>query len=158
MHVCQGVLTHQNGETFLQLNKEDIATDEENFFITEAEACLQQFIPDAEKLSASEEFQHVLSEHQKLLKKMKSIIEAIGNAVDENDQQSTEALEDEKAELDDAIELLTSGFDFETKNRMVRGAKEIEALIDSGEEDMKKRMTKPTSSTSGSVLGRTTLI
>ena len=140
MHVAQGMLTHLNTETYKKLNEESEG-DEGDFYYEQAELC-QQYIMKTLEIEESVEFKDAKLAHSRFQVKVRNAIDVLREADEDGDEDRIRLSEENLEELEVRHKAVNEESNFTFNIRLVRGAKEFDALIDSSENNKKTRMTK----------------
>jgi hypothetical protein len=140
MHVAQGMLTHLNTENFKKLNVESESADGD-FYYEQAELC-QQYIMETLNIEESIEFKEAKSVHNQIQIKVRKAMDAIEEAEEDGDESLIRLADGNLDKLQDQRTAANEESNYTFKVRLVRGAREFDALIDSSENNKKTRMTK----------------
>jgi hypothetical protein len=134
------MLTHLNTENFKKLNVESESADGD-FYYEQAELC-QQYIMETLNIEESIEFKEAKSVHNKIQIKVRKAMDAIEEAEEDGDESLIRLADGNLDKLQDQRTAANEESNYTFKVRLVRGAREFDALIDSSENNKKTRMTK----------------
>lgn len=140
MHVAQGMLTHLNTETYKKLNEESEG-GEGDFYYDQAELC-QQYIMEVLEIEESVEFKDAKIALGRFQVDVRRAMDGLKTAEEVGDENLIRLAEENLEELEARRNAVNAESNYTFKVRLVRGAKEFDALIDSSENNKKTRMTQ----------------